>query len=387
MFALHMDGMVSAARGFAGVLFALALGACGHDERLQGELDFSAFDAAVANFLSEKGLSGAGAVVVHRDRGIVHERAYGAHTQGRISLVASSSKILSAAVLVRLSEQGLLDLDAPISTYLGAWGTHKTDISVAQLLSNSSGLVGIADDPSYALYSCQHVPNGTLSDCAKRVYTAEDAADRLPPDTQWRYGGGAWQLAGGIAEVVSGKTWAELIEETYGPCSPETLGYTNQYERAFSSGGGLSTALSYPAFFSGDVATLPRTDNPNVEGGAYTTVLAYGKILLMHLRGGVCDELRVLSAEGVARMQEDRIAEHDLDTYNERLAGYGLGWWVSRKEPGYVVDAGAYGTVPWIDSARNYGAYLLLEASSTLGMELHVATKPILDEIFDAAAR
>jgi CubicO group peptidase (beta-lactamase class C family) len=366
------------------VVAGLTLLACsddGAERNAPPDLDFTEFDLAIESFVTAKGLNGAGSIVVHKDWGIVHEQVYGSHAAGRISLIASSSKVLSAAVLVRLADQGLLNLDAPISTYLGAWGAHKTDVTVAQLLSNSSGLVGLADNPLYAPYLCQYVPSGTLVDCAKSVYTADDAADRAPPDTRFRYGGGPWQLAGGIAEVVSGKTWDELVAETYGPCGADTLGYTNHYAQAFGSGG-LGAALSYPTFFSGDLSTLTDTDNPNIEGGAFTTVLEYGKILLMHLREGSCGAARVLSEGGVERMQQDRIAVYG-ETPNARLKGYGLGWWVSRDAPGYVVDAGAYGAFPWIDGAREYAAFVVIEASSTLGAELHAITKPIADTIFD----
>ena len=63
----------------------------------------------------ERGLEGAGAVVVHREHGTVHVGAYGTHEPGRISLIAFSSKVMSVCVLVALADQGLLDLDAPIS--------------------------------------------------------------------------------------------------------------------------------------------------------------------------------------------------------------------------------------------------------------------------------
>ncbi len=368
------------------VIAGFTLLGCGDDgsnSDARPELDFSEFDLAIESFVTAKGLNGAGSIVVHKDWGIVHQKTYGGHAAERISLIASSSKILSAAVLVRLSEQGLLELDEPISTYLGAWGTHKTDVTVAQLLSNSSGLVGLADNPLYAKYACQYVPSGTLSDCAKAVYTADDAGDRVPPDTKFRYGGGPWQLAGGIAEVVSGKTWNELIQETYGPCGADTLGYTNHFAQAFASGG-IAAALSYPTFFSGDPATLADSDNPNIEGGAFTTVLEYGKILLMHLRDGRCDSARVLSEAGVERMQQDRIAGYGA-TPNPRLSGYGFGWWVSRDEPGYVVDGGAYGAMPWLDGEREYGAFVVIEATSALGAELHAIAKPIADGVFDPA--
>jgi CubicO group peptidase (beta-lactamase class C family) len=349
------------------------------------ELDFGPFDEALAAFLTTHGLEGATAVVVHLDHGMVHLSGYGAFESDRISLVASSSKVLSAGVLMWLADEGLLDLDVPVSNYLAAWGEHKTDVTAAQLLSNSSGLPGLIENPTYVPYLCQFVENGTLSACAETIYTANDEADRVAPDTAFRYGGGQWQLAGGLAEVVSGMSWDELVENVYGrPCGLKATGYANHFMRA-STGADLES-LDYPTFFEGDPANLDPTENPNVEGGAYTTAEDYGRVLLMHLRGGECEGTGALSTQSIERMRADRIGEvYGGVTIDPTMPGYGFGWWVSRDEPGVVADAGAYGSMPWLDLGRGYGTMIILEAEATLGVLARLETKPILDSIFDAS--
>lgn len=343
------------------------------------ELDFTAFDEAVEQYLVDNSLEGATAVIVHRDWGVMHESGYGAFDVNRISLVASSSKMVSVGILMRLADQGDIDIDGPIGEYLGAWNAGKPELTVAQLLSNSSGLPGLLDNPIYAPYLCQYNAAGTVSECAQNIYTADDSAQRVPPDTQFRYGGGQWQLAGGIAEVVSGKSWDELFTETYAtPCGLENSGYTNQFQIA---------ALNYPADFEGDIADLPVTDNPSVEGGMYTTVQDYAELLLMQLRGGMCGNHRVLSASAVETMQSDRIGDvYDGNTgVDPTFPGYGLGWWVSRDVPGLVQDAGAYGAVPWIDNERGYAALIILESQAATGATLAQQTRPLLETIFDDA--
>ncbi len=350
-----------------------------------GESRFAEFDATIETFLEENGLAGATAVVVHRERGVLHMRGYGEHDVDRISMLASTSKILSAGVLVRLADQGLLDLDEPISTYLAGWGDHKAGVTVAQLLSNSSGMPGLIDGPTYAPYLCQFYSVDTLSACGMALYQAADAAESVPPDTAFRYGGAQWQLAGSVAEVVSGKTWDELVQETYvDPCGLDVLGYGNHYAQAFFEGG-IDSGFAYPTFFGGDPANLYPTDNPNIEGGAYSNVRSYAQILLMHLRGGVCPGGRVLSEAGVARMQEDRIGDvYQGQTIDPTLPGYGLGWWVSRENPDLVVDPGAFGALAWLDVGREYGVVILLESDSTLGAELRQRIEPITAALFDA---
>jgi CubicO group peptidase (beta-lactamase class C family) len=341
--------------------------------------DFDAFDAIVAGFVEAEGLEGASAVVVSRESGEVHVQGYGAFDAGRLYLVASSSKILSVGVLMGLADDGLLDLDEQIGTYVeAAFGPGKPELTLAQLVSNSSGLVSLSDDPLYAPYLCQYLTAGALSECAQAIYVADDAADRAKPDTAFNYGGGQWQLAGGVAEVVSGKTWPQLVDETYvQPCDTPSLGYGNHFQDA---------GLTYPADFDGDVANLTPTENPNIEGGAYVTVSDYGKLLLMHLRGGLCGEARVLSEEAVERMRVDRILEvYEGSTGNPPpLEGYGMGWWVDRENPGVFMDPGAYGATPVLDTTRGYAAFIAMEATAELGVALAIEAKAALDAVFDA---
>jgi CubicO group peptidase (beta-lactamase class C family) len=358
----------------------LALG-CGGDDH---PFDFSEFDEAMDAFVRTYRLEGATAAVVHQEYGVVHVKGYGSFHRHRVSLIASSSKVLSAGILMHLEDEGLLDVDMPVSEYLSAWGEHKTDIAATQLLSNSSGMPGLLDDPLYGPYVCQYLNVGTLAGCAEEIYAANDEEDLVPPDTMFRYGGGQWQLAGGLAETVSGRTWHQLVEDTYvRPCGLSALGYNNHFSRSAVEGG-VEGALSYPSFFDGDPDSLQPTDNPNIEGGAYSTAEDYGKVLLMHLREGRCGNHQVLSPAALARMREDRIGPaYGGVTLDPSLAGYGFGWWVNRANPSVVVDAGAYGATPWLDVDRGYGVMIQLEASALLSSLVRGQTQPILERIFD----
>jgi len=345
---------------------------------------YQEFDDAVNALVRERDLNGATAIIVHRDRGVLHVRGYGHLHSDRISLIASSSKVVSVGVIMRLVDQGVLDLDTPISTYLSPlYGEYKTNVTLAQMLSNSSGMLSLADNAAYLNYVCQYIHSGTMADCAKVIYTANDSAESVPPDTKFRYGGAQWQLAGGVASAVTGKSWEELVAETYAPCDLSTLAYNNHYQQAVVEGG-IEGALSYPTFFGGDPENLGPTQNPSVEGGAYTDVRSYGEILLMHLRGGVCPNGRVLSEASVARMQQDRIGTvYGGSTGDSDMPGYGLGWWVSRDEPGVVADAGAFGALPFLDTERGYGVMVIVESTNDATSGLRAKLQPIVERILD----
>ena len=324
--------------------------------------DFGEVSRLLDGFVAERGLSGAGLIVVDRDDGIVHEEYWGGFDAERISLVASASKMLGAGVLLRLDDDGLLDIDAPVADVV-EWGSGNPDITSAQLLSNSSGLVGIYPDPVYAPYICQYLPEGTVQDCAASIFTtADDDADVIPPDTAFRYGGAQWQVAGAVAEAASGRSWADLIEEIYvQPCGlePGSLGYNNPITQVFGNG---NVGIDYPTEFGGDPSTLVATDNPNIESGAYATPTVFARLLLMYLRGGECgDGQRVLSEQAIERAVADRVAT----VYGGEAApglGYGLGWWTNRQN-GLVYSTGAYGAVPTLQMDKGFGYYVVLEAN------------------------
>jgi CubicO group peptidase (beta-lactamase class C family) len=340
--------------------------------------DFSAISPIVQQFVDDRGLDGAGLVIVDERDGIVDEEYWGEFSADRISLIASSSKMLTAGVLMSLADQGLLDVDAPVADAV-AWGAGNPEITPVQLLSNSSGLVGLLPDMLYEPYACQMSAAGTLQECAATIFTTTaDDADVVAPDTEFRYGGAQWQVAAAVAEAASGKSWQQLIDETYvEPCGVDSLAFNNQWTQF----GHL--AAWYPSEFAGDPGTLVPTLNPNAEGGAYITAPDYARLLLMHLRGGRCGDTQVISRDAIDRMHTDRITGAYGGLGGTK--GYGLGWLVDH-EAGRIIDAGAYGSVPWLDLEQGYGAYLVVESSIADGDALaSMLYEPVAEAI--AASR
>ncbi len=341
---------------------------------------FDPVDSAVDSFVAEQSLNGAGLVIVDRDEGIVHEHYSGEFSADRVSLIASSSKMLTAGVLMKLADDGLVDMDVPVAEQVD-WDGAPTDITPAQLVSNSSGLVGLTSDPLFPPYICQYLAEGTLQECGRQILTTSDDDSRVvPPDTEFRYGGGQWQVAGALAEEVSGRSWAELIEETYiEPCDVDSLGYNNHFAQPQVLGGMIP--FEYPGGFHGDTSVLDPTMNPNMEGGAYITAPDYAQLLLMHLRGGRCGDRQALSSDAVDRMHTERVVHtYGAQTKSVETGGYGLGWWIDLDDPSHIEDGGAFGAVPWLDLDDGYGVYLVIEATNRLGDDLADLIRPLIDE-------
>ena len=118
--------------------------------------------------------------------------------------------MITAGVLLRLADDGLLDLDAPIADAV-AWGSGNPDITPAQLVSNSSGLVGLGPEPTYAPYLCQFLPDNELEACGEigcgsLLHAKLVAAGRRIFSRLHRLGGAPRERRGAGAEISGGQS-------------------------------------------------------------------------------------------------------------------------------------------------------------------------------------
>lgn len=331
----------------------------------------------------------AGLSILHKRHGVLLERYYGGMDPDRPLAVASLSKAIVPPILLRLERAGQLDLNAPIDKYGFASPNNTAPVTPAQLISNLSGLRCPRNRSEDRTWICQFDPEAELGNCAHKLWNWHQQ-DQLfsPPDTSFCYGGGQWQIAGAVAQVASGRSWQQLFEETYRPCGLKHSGFSNQFNQTQPKFGDWS---SYPANYD----PQKPTRNPNIEGGMYTTVADYSKLLLMFLNDGQCAAGRVLEPPEVARILEDRLmqkanaeigpgfAAADLEAYGR---GYGLGWWIDRSS-GQRSVPGAYGSIAWISPDRSYAAVIALKAHGGLGRSIFRKLGPELDKIIKTVPR
>lgn len=128
--------------------------------------------------------------------------------------VGSVSKVVTAALTLRLAGQGVLDLDRDIETYLRSWHVPKNEfsgppINLRMLMSHTSGLGvhGFQDYPPDApLPSAVQTLNG--------VPPARNAAVvlRARPGTRVMYSGGAVTVEQVLLADVTGRPFEQLAE-------------------------------------------------------------------------------------------------------------------------------------------------------------------------------
>lgn len=295
----------------------------GQPQPTNSSSDLPAVTDLVQNRMNRDRLQGA-VVLVRRNNRVIYQKAFGNYRTDTVVPIASASKWMSASAIVTLVDSGKLSLDAPISKYLPNFTGKKGTITLRQLLSHTSGLPGN--------HRCLANQSITLAECVNQIAQIELQSD---PGTQFRYGGVSFQVAGRIAEVVSGKSWNQLFEEK------------------------IKIPLNMVNTSYGD------TRNPRIAGGASSTAQDYANLLQMHLNDGLFNGKRVLSAASVEEMQRDQtkgvpIAFSPLRD-NRR---YGLGEWRdlvdSKGRAIQLSSPGAFGFTPWIDEQRKLvGVFLV----------------------------
>ncbi|MCF7752590.1 serine hydrolase [Bacillus subtilis subsp. subtilis] len=172
----------------------------------------------VDSYAERRGFNGT--VLVAREGKVLLHAAYGQanvawsvpnRTDGRYR-IGSLTKPLVATLTLQLVQQGKLGLDRTLGDYLPELyaGTPSASVTVAQLLSHTSGL---ADVPG-------RYTDDWWQTAARRRYAPMDFArewilpvQREPPGQQWRYNNNGFFLLGVLIERVTGQTLARNLQE------------------------------------------------------------------------------------------------------------------------------------------------------------------------------
>lgn len=121
--------------------------------------------------------------------------------------IGSITKTMTATVAMRLVEQGKLDLDATVRTYLPDFRlqdeTVAAAVTVRQLFIHTAGWVG------------DYFENTGNGDDGLARYVANMAAlpQQTPLGSLWSYNNAAFSLAGRVIEVVTGQTYEQAMQE------------------------------------------------------------------------------------------------------------------------------------------------------------------------------
>jgi len=147
--------------------------------------------------------------------------------------VSSLSKWVSAVGVMKLVEDGKLDLDAPVRKYLTRWqlppsAFNNEEVTVRRLLSHTAGLT---DGLGYSGFE-----TGTIVQSLEQSLTKAADADEgvsgevrveIKPGSEFKYSGGGYTLLQLLVEEVSGQSFASYMKETiFTPLNMSQSSYT-----------------------------------------------------------------------------------------------------------------------------------------------------------------
>ena len=231
--------------------------------------------------------------------------------------IASISKLVMTIGVMRLVEEGKLDLDADVSTYLGSPLRHPhypdIPITLRMMLSHQSGLT---DEAGYWATP--------LDGDIREILDDPRAWDSHAPGTWFRYTNLNFPLVASMMERATGQRFDELmqrlvlqpagIEACYGweTCSTETAAravvlYDGNRQPQVDDNQGTKPACNVRRARDGscDLALWQPGRNGGAfspQGGLRISASGLARVGRLLLNGGQIDGQRIISAASVAAM-------------------------------------------------------------------------------------
>jgi len=230
--------------------------------------------------------------------------------------IGSITKVWTATLVMQLVDEGLLDLDTPISEILPELRLADPDVTrqvtMRHLLTHTSGIDGDV-----------FTDTGRGDDCLEKyVAQLEEVAQNHPLAATWSYCNSGFSLIGRVVEKLTGVTWDEAMRERI--VVPLGLAHTVTLPEEVLL---HSAAIGHVAEGTDEPARAPVWGMPRAIGPAgmisatAADVLAFAR---MHLRNGLAsDDTRMLSESAAATMSEKHA---DLPDKYSLGDSWGLGW-------------------------------------------------------------
>ena len=169
-----------------------------------------------------------GSVLVARDGEILLDRGYGfANREWSIPndgdtkfRLASVSKQFTAVAIMILNERGLVDLDAPVKTYLPDAPAAWDGVTIRHLLTHTSGVPSFTDFDDYEATKTRPATIDSL------IARFRDHPLDFQPGEGWTYSNSGYVLLTAVVEKASGKSYADFVAEAlFQPLGMNDSGY------------------------------------------------------------------------------------------------------------------------------------------------------------------
>jgi D-alanyl-D-alanine carboxypeptidase len=235
-------------------------------------------DSFVAAYAKEHNFNGT--ILVQKEGKVTFARSFGLanipfqvpNTHRTRYKIASITKLFTSVLILQLYEQGRVDLNKTLGTYLpGYTGEGADKVTVHQLLNHTSGLANFDAVKDMATALKSGLPN------YQTPYTSDQLLARFcsgklvnPPGKVFDYNNGDYIVLGKIVERLYGKTYEQVLGERI--LRPLKMGNTGMLRQS-----DIIPRLADTYFFRDDLKTLVHDlpvypENWYAAGGMYSSV-------------------------------------------------------------------------------------------------------------------
>ena len=228
------------------------------------------------------------AVVVVQDQKIIFQKSYGVSDRktrrpftGETPVrLASATKVLTGLLMLSLAEDGVIDLESPIETYLAKAPAAWRGIPVWRMLNHTTGIPRLLSQPGFGKLSKQEQAAFTYRQVFDRI---KDLPLDFQPGSDMRYQQSAYSVLAMFTTETTGKSWDELLElHVFGPANMTSTRYGDSlgdhppgyvldngalrkedyyYPRALSMGGGYNSSANdiarlFKSFRAGAIVSM-----------------------------------------------------------------------------------------------------------------------------------
>jgi CubicO group peptidase (beta-lactamase class C family) len=310
--------------------------------------DFTPVEKVAAEELRNTGTPGGAIAVVLGDR-VIYTQAFGiASVETKepvrpemLFRLGSTTKMFTATALVALAEQGKLNLDAPVGTYVDGINSRVGRVTADQLLSHRSGFF----DEAPMLGSNDETA------LEKEVRSWSEARFFTEPGKIFSYSNPGYWFAGFLIEHASKRKYADQLHESiFAP-----LGMTRTTLRPM-------VAMTYPlAQGHEETADGPRVIRPAANnaaswpaGSIFSNVQDLSRFVIAFVNDGRIDGRQVLSPAVIRSLSTPRAKIPGGTT------GYGYGLQINSDRGFDVVSHGG--------SRAGYGSSIRMVPSKKFGV-------------------
>ena len=306
-------------------------------------------DSEIASFLDTlKPETFSGTILVGKNDSIVEERTYGySNIENKIRIdkntkfhIASITKSFTAVGILKLYEQGKVDLNKPIGNYIENYPNQRVldSVTIHQLLTHTAG--------TKAIYGEEYQKSNKNRYRELEDYLPLFANDSLnfTPGSKYEYNGGGFVLLGLIIQNVTGENYYDYLKKNI--FDPLGMDHTKALE---IDGVNYNTADGYSIYLRED-KSLAKNDylisKASGASGYYSTaedLFKFSKAL---------KEFKLLNKETTELMLEPKVKGYnthlgygiDIDQrYEETIIGHSGGWygirceWMDFRDSNYTV--------------------------------------------------